>query len=59
MTIGERLSTAGTYEEFRSAARAGDRARMIVLLKAVEVSDSDARAIASAILANPGKFGVD
>jgi len=56
MTVNERLYTANTLEQFDAAAEQGDRATMVSLLRAVEISDSDAEKIAVGILARRG-FG--
>jgi hypothetical protein len=58
MTVNERLFTAGTIEQFYSAAGRGDRAAMIGLLKDVKIGDDLAEKIADTVLANPEKFGI-
>lgn len=55
MTVNERLFVAGLLDQFDDAARARDRARLIVLLSQVDVADPDWSV--DTILDNPGKYG--
>lgn len=56
MTVNERLFTAGTIEQFDSAARQRDRAAMIALLLAVELDEQQAAQTADTILLNPRQY---
>ena len=57
MTANERLFSKGLLPRFDAAARGRDLAAMVDLLRQVEISEADARAIATAILTDPRKFG--
>ena len=57
MTLNERLFAAGILEQFDTAARRRDRARMISLLLTVDVGQSKAECTVEAILANPSFYG--
>jgi hypothetical protein len=57
MTVNERLYSTGLLAQFDAAARRRDLQAMVDLLLRVEISDSDANAIATTILGNPQKYG--
>jgi hypothetical protein len=56
MTVNERLFEGGLLDEWDSAARARDRARMISVLQRVEMGEG-AVATADAVLTNPAFYG--
>jgi hypothetical protein len=55
MTVNERLFGAGRLAEFDAAARARDRARMLEILRAVEVQNADQTV--DSILRAPEQYG--
>jgi len=57
MTANERLYSRGLLPQFDAAARQRDLPAMVHVLRKVEISEPDARIIAAAVLANPGKWG--
>ena len=57
MTVNERLLSAGLSEQFDAAVDAGDRNRLIELLKQVAMSESGAAATVDAVLADPRRYG--
>lgn len=57
MTVNERLSVAHLTEEFDTAVRQRDKARMIALLEQVALSTEQATWTAETILANPSMYG--
>jgi hypothetical protein len=57
LTINERLFTSGLLGKFDAAARRGDRAAMLLLLRTVELSDADAIGCINAILSDPKRYG--
>lgn len=57
MTVNERLAAAGLMDDFDSAVRARDRARIISVLERVALSNEQAAYSADTILANPERYG--
>jgi type IV pilus biogenesis protein CpaD/CtpE len=57
MTTNERLFVAGLLDQWDHAARARDKQQMVLILQRVEISESDAAAIAASVLANPSRYG--
>jgi len=57
MTTNERLVEARVDSKFESAARAGDRETMILLLESVEYRRQDAMKIVDKLLAHPTRYG--
>jgi len=57
MTVNERLFEAGTFTKFDEAVARRDRAALIQLLMAVELTLEDAERTISAIFNNPAKYG--
>jgi hypothetical protein len=58
MTVNERLVTAGLIAAWDAAVISGDRAKMIEILMATELSEKQAVETSDAVLANPGKYGL-
>jgi hypothetical protein len=57
MTVNERLFNAGILAQFDEAARRRDRARLVELLRQVELSQSEAEWSVDTLLAEPAKEG--
>ena len=57
MTVNERLFAAGLLDGFDAAARKRDRAKLVDLLKRVDLSQSDAEFSADTVLSNPSMYG--
>jgi hypothetical protein len=57
MTVNERLSVAGLVEAWDKAVLNGDRAKMIEVLMATELTLKQATETTDATLANPEKYG--
>ena len=57
MTVNERLFTAGLIDEWDKAVLKRDRAGMIEVLMATELTSKQAAETADATLANPEKYG--
>ena len=57
MTVNERLSVSDQFAAWDAAIVRGDRARMIEILMAVELTAEQAAFTADTTLANPEKFG--
>lgn len=57
MTVNERLSHLGLFDEFDSALAARDLNSVISVLLRAELSPGQAVETATAVLADPGKYG--
>jgi hypothetical protein len=57
MTVNERLVTAGLIAAWDEAVAKRDRAGMIAVLMATELSAKQAAETTDAVLANPAKYG--
>lgn len=57
MTVNERLSVSGQFAAWDEAVVKGDRARMIEILMATELTAEQAAFTADTTLANPEKYG--
>jgi len=57
MTVNERLVVAGQIDAWDNAVIGRDRAKMIGILMAVELTAKQAAETADATLANPEKYG--
>ena len=57
MTVNERLFEAGTTAQFDEAVGRRDRAALVQLLMAVELTQEEAEETTRAIFANPAKYG--
>jgi hypothetical protein len=57
MTVNERLSVAGLVEAWDKAVLNGDRAKMIEVLMATELTLKQATETTDVTLANPEKYG--
>jgi hypothetical protein len=57
MTVNERLVVSGQMAAWDAAVAKRDRARMIAVLMATELSEQQAAETTDAVLANPGKYG--
>jgi hypothetical protein len=57
MTVNERLSVSGQFAAWDEAVVRGDRARMIEILMATELTAEQAAFTADTTLANPEKYG--
>ena len=57
MTVNERLVISGQMAAWDKAAVARDRAKMIQILMATELTTEQAAFTTDATLANPGKYG--
>ena len=57
MTVNERLSVSGQFAAWDEAVVRGDRARMIEILMAVELTAEQAAFTTDTTLANPEKYG--
>ena len=57
MTVNERLFTAGLIDEWDKAVLKRDRAGMIEVLMATELTSKQAAETADATLADPEKYG--
>lgn len=57
MTVNERLVTAGLIAAWDEAVAKRDRAGMIAVLMATELSEKQAAETTDAVQADPGKYG--
>ena len=57
MTVNERLSVSGHVADWDEAVVRGDRARMIEILMATELTAEQAAYTADTTLGNPEKYG--
>ena len=57
MTVNERLVVSGRIAAWDTAVAKRDRAKMIAVLMATELSEKQAAETTDAVLANPGKYG--
>lgn len=55
MTVNERLAARGMLADWETAVRAGDRAKMVLLLRRVAMPN--AMAVADLVLADPAAYG--
>ena len=57
MTVNERLVMAGLLAAWDAAVISGNRARMIEILMATDLSEKQAAETTDAVLADPAKYG--
>ena len=57
MTVNERLFACNLAGDFESAARTGNKRRMIEILEGVALTNDQASSTTQAILKNPKKYG--
>jgi hypothetical protein len=57
MTVNERLDTSGQIEAWDKAVMGRDRAKMIEILMATELTAEQAAFTTDTVLANPDKYG--
>jgi hypothetical protein len=57
MTVNERLVISGQLEAWDVAVAAGDRAKMIEILMATDLTEKQAIFTADTTLADPAKYG--
>lgn len=57
MTVNERLFRYGLFEQFDAAARAKDVPAMVQVLLAAKFSEEQALQTATAVAANPKRYG--
>jgi hypothetical protein len=57
MTVNERLSVAGLFDQWDAAVNARNRTKMIAILKTVEMSEKYATMTTDKVLADPKFYG--
>ena len=58
MTVNERLSHFGLFGAFDRAVATGEASAIVAVLQQAKLTDKQAHEAASAILANPSKYGL-
>lgn len=58
MTVNERLFEANLIDRFDAAVRSRDKAQIVEILMAVQLSPDQASATANSVLANAGFYGL-
>ena len=58
MTVNERLFVANLVGHFDAAVRSGDKTKIIEILLAVQLTPDQANETATAVSADPGRYGL-
>ena len=58
MTVNERLFVANLIGHFDAAVRSRDKSRIVEILLAVQLTPDQANETATAVLADPGRYGL-